>query len=230
MVIGAENEIWLRETHPGLRADENGVSGTIEFRATYDGGANYFVVLPRGLSSRVSGVVLHCKRPIRIIARKDKSLSELPMLFVDDIKNPDAARHFCTDGAACLGSPFLETKYLQPMFQFQAFMLELVHPFLYCQEYFDRFARWPWRAREHGALGLLESCLDIDLAETPHVLKKFAAQFGWDQVRELLERPTIGRDTRCLSCRGPMCRCHDIAFSGLQRLHQAVRDKGLQLP
>lgn len=229
MFVNQEDEKWLREDYPGLTVAENGLSGTIEFRATYDRAADYFVVLPRGLTDVVSGVVLSCKFQVKITERTDKTLSELPALTVQDVK-PEKARHFAHDSIACLCSVFVEPEYLTPILQFRRYFEQLVIPFLYGQEFFNRFNRWPWSQFEHGGTGLLESYLEVNTEETDRCISKLAATAEWNVIKRMLKQRAVCGGSRCV-CLKPirMSRCHPKALRGLQRLHREVRRRRIRL-
>ncbi len=231
MLVGRESEAWLQENYPGLAVTENGLSGTIEFRATYDKDANYFVVLPRGFSATITGVVLSCKFDITITERTDKTLSELPALHVQGVE-PIIGRHFGQqDYSACLCSLFVEPEYLRPTFQFRRYFEELAVPFLYGQEFFNQFSQWPWEQFEHGGTGLLESYFDVNADETVRCIEKLAATSEWSVIRRMLKQRAISGRSNCV-CRKPkqMWRCHNKALRGLKRLHQEVRRRAIRLP
>ena len=230
MIITEDDRIWVLEHHPGLNVTDTGISGTIEFRATYDNDADYFVVLPRGERADVSGVVLTCKFEIDIVDRERKSASELPALYVRGVPRI-SDRHCEFDGIACLCSPFDEDDYLRPAFRFRPFFEKLVIPYLYGQEFYNQFDCWPWSEYDHGVTGLLQSFVNVSLDETARCLQKFATTPDWTTLKALLGQTQIGGHTPCLCPkRDQFRRCHPDALQGLRRLHQAVREQGLVLP
>jgi len=229
-MIGKEDENWLGDHYPELHVTKDGVSGTIEFRATYDQDADYFVVLPRGQVGNVSGAVLSCKYDIEIVDRPTRATSELPALYVVGLPAV-GERHFESNGVACLCSPFEEEEFLQPTFQLRPYFEKLVIPYLYAQEFVTRYGRWPWGEYAHGATGLLQSYANIALDETGRCLGKLATTNDWNKVKALLQQNRIGGHTPCLCPKGDhFRRCHKRAWEGLQRLHQAIREQGLALP
>ena len=73
-----QDKTWLSEKHPGLALSEEGISGTIEFTATYNDQSNCFLVLEEGAADTVGGLRLAGSFKIRIQERTSESFSSLP--------------------------------------------------------------------------------------------------------------------------------------------------------
>jgi hypothetical protein len=228
------SEQWLREAHPELVQNGNGVAGSLDFRATYNGETHRFLILSEGVVDAVGGLALSGKFRIRVEERSDKAISALPAVHVEEVE-ATADRHFGQkDKSACLCSPFEEDEFLQPEFQFRAFLEQLVIPFLYGQIFYSENLHWPWQEYEHGATGLLQAYSEIgNQAKAADCLRRLAQYPDvWPRIREaLLQKPYVKGHTPCFcSKKDQIRRCHPSALRGALRLQQDVRALAMRVP
>src|SRR5580704_12090307 len=100
-MLKESDEQWLRHAHPALGLTGNAITGTIDFRASYDQQSNRFLILADHAGEPVDAVTLSGAFQIRIEERTDKSDSRLPALYVQGI-DPTPERHFNQrDKSAC---------------------------------------------------------------------------------------------------------------------------------
>jgi hypothetical protein len=226
-----DDEQWLRTAYPGLVRDPKGVAGNLEFKATYDPKSNRFLILAEGVADPASGVALSGQFKIRIEERNEKTFSSLPALFVEDVEASDK-RHFSQkDKSGCLCSPFVEDEFLEPEFQFRAFLEQLVIPFLYAQVFCSLKEHWPWSEYAHGATGLLEAYSQMaGQAKSEHCLRLLRQDRAWERIKSTLQqRPYIKGHTPCFCPKmDHIRRCHPTALRGAQRLQEDI--KALAIP
>lgn len=224
---------WLRDTQPALNATAHGVAGTIKFVASYNNQSNMFVILGDGITDQAGALALSCTFEIRIEEQSERSLSRLPALYVQEL-DPTADRHFNhQDKAACLCSPFEETEFLQPEFEFRAFLERLVIPFLYGQTFYSLKGHWPWTEYSHGALGVLEAYLALrDQNRARECLQRLAQDREWPRINSALRQtPYIKGHTPCFCPKKDQIRrCHSNALKGLLRLQQDLKALGIPTP
>lgn len=223
-MLNAIDEHWLNEVQPGLTRDGDAIVGSVAFRAIYQPEVHRFEILGRDAVRNSADVVSAIFR-IRIEARKDAAYSRLPSLFVEGI-DPNPDRHFNqNDKSACLCSPLDEDDFLDPEFNFQQYLCELVIPFLYGQVYFSQHGRWPWPDYAHGAVGILEAYEDRGGAHNLHeCLRRLRQDSGWERIRRtLLQSSPIKGHTCCFCSRGEKIRrCHPKALLGARRLQRDI--------
>lgn len=228
---------WLLENHPNLSySEDEGISGTVTFKATYNKDINRFLILGNNIENTVGGLELGGAFSINIKETTDKNLSELPSLYIEGV-NPIANRHINEtpdNHRACLCSPFVEDQYLTPTFNFKRYFEELVVPFLYGQLFYDQEKRWPWEDLSHGSIGLLESYIKInDSTKAKECLEKLPRDIkNWRDIKLLLvQRTPIKGRTLCFCKNGTKIRnCHIDAWKGVERLRQDVRTQSLVIP
>ena len=231
-MLDATDKKWLRDHYPGLIEEGNTVIGTIEFRASYDRKGNWFRILGDEPAPE-EAVVLSGAFQIRMEERSDKSTSRLPALHVLNV-DPSPARHFNQkDKTACLCSPLEEGDFLEPTFQFQAFLEQLVVPFLYGQLYYSAEKHWPWAEYAHGATGILEAYSVICEPElATDCLRQLRQDENWARVRSaLMQEPFIKGHTPCFCAKmDHIRRCHPRALAGAIRLQTDLAKLGIPLP
>jgi hypothetical protein len=231
-MLTESDEEWLRSHYPGLVPKDGAVSGIINFTASYDQQANRFFILGDEIPDGPTSVVLSGSFEIRIEERREKSTSRLPALFVQGVE-PTPARHFGKgDKSACVCSPFDEEEFLQPKFQFKAFLEQLVIPFLYGQLFYSSEGRWPWSEYAHGATGILEAySKTCNKNHATEGLRQLAQDANWVRVCSALQQqPYIKGHILCF-CERPdqIRRCHPDALAGVRRLQQDLVALGVPM-
>ncbi len=231
-----EDKIWLNKEHPGLvYSNEDGISGNLVLNATYNKELNRFLILGDNVDNVVGGLQLTGTFNIKIKETKDKILSLLPSLYIDGVE-AIADRHInqTPERRACLCSPFIENKYLTPVFSFKKYFEELVIPFLYGQLFYDKEKRWPWDDLSHGSIGLLESYFKInDSSRAKECLERLPRDLqNWSRIKELLLlKNNIKGHTPCLCGKGNKIRdCHIDAWKGAELLRQNIKEQKLIIP
>jgi hypothetical protein len=233
-MLKESDEQWLRNEHPALIPTDQAIAGTIEFRASYKKQSNRFLILADHDTDPIGAVTLSGSFRIRIQERSDKSDSRLPALHVQGI-NPTAERHFNQrDNSACLCSPFDEDEFLQPEFQFRAFLEQLVIPFLYGQTFYSSNGHWPWTEYAHGATGILEAYSKIrDQSRAQECLRKLAQdKNSWPKIQSALrQKPYIKGHTPCFCpTMDQIRRCHPVALEGALSLQRDLKTIGIPIP
>lgn len=108
---------------------------------------------------------------------------------------------------------------------------DLVIPYLYGLSHYDKFQRWPWGERSHGALGSLEAYADIsdpsnaDITET---LVMIRATPNWTVYHKQLKKISPNKKCPCSSER-PFSLCHKDALVGLEKLAKDAKSLNLNL-
>jgi hypothetical protein len=232
-MLKESDEQWLRQTHPALVPAGCAVAGIIEFTASYNQQDNRFVIVGEQARDQIGAVTLSGAFQVRIEERTDKSISRLPALYVQGI-DPSSDRHFSQrDESACLCSPFDEDDFLQPEFQFPAFLEELVIPFLYGQLYYSSRGHWPWTEYAHGATGILEAYSKIsDPNRAEECLRQLAQDGSWPRIRSALrQKPYLKGHTPCFCTKmDQIRRCHPSALVGALRLQKDLTARGIPVP
>lgn len=215
------------------RTKRTRVGFALRVEATYNAATGRFLALGGDVENTVGGVALSGDFTIEIRQRRDRTLSRLPALRVQDVE-PVPERHFSqTDKTACLCSPFEEDEFLIPAFQFRRYFEELVVPFLYGQLFHSKHGYWPWSEYAHGATGLLESYARVrDPSKAKDCIEKLASDANWPNIRAVLaQRTRINGHVRCFcSKKDFMRRCHPAALKGLRMLRNDASAQGLSLP
>ncbi len=182
---------------------------------------------------QIGAVALFGAFQVRIEERPDKSISRLPALYVQGV-DPSSDRHFSQrDKSACLCSPFDEDEFLQPEFQFPAFLEQLVIPFLYGQLYYSSRGHWPWTGYAHGATGILEAYSKIsDQNRVEECLRQLAQDASWPRIRAALrQKPYLKGHTPCFCTKmDQIRRCHPGALEGALRLQKDLTARGIPVP
>jgi len=229
-----KDKTWLSQKHPGLVVKKGKISGEIEFTATYNEQSGRFLQIVDNTNDGVGGIRLSGQFNIRIEERNDTSISKLPALFVEGLDHiPD--RHFnLTDFSGCVCNFLEEDEFLQPRFEFQRYLKELVIPFLYGQLFFTQEKRWPWPEYAHGGVGSLEAySKNSTLTKTKECLQKISRESSlWLRVKPLLlQKSNIKGHTPCLCPkRDYMRRCHPNALKGLRSLKEIIKTHNISLP
>jgi hypothetical protein len=232
-MLKESDEQWLRHAYPALALTGNAITGTIDFRASYDQQTNRFLILADHAGEPVDAVTLSGAFQIRIEERTDKSDSRLPALYVQGI-DPTPERHFNQrDKSACLCSPFDENDFLEPEFQFRRFFEQLVIPFLYGQVFSSSKGHWPWAEYAHGATGILEAYSNVGAQNrAQQCLQKLARDTSWPKIQSALRQsPYIKGHTPCFCLRmDQIRRCHPAALAGALRLQKDLKALGIPIP
>jgi hypothetical protein len=233
-MVNATDLDWLGERHPTLKLTASGgISGPVEFSATYNPQQNVFQILYPGDDDVTDGLLLTGTFDISIQERgKDEdSASRLPALRIAGlIKNAD--RHISPDDSACLCSPFAEEEFYTPTFVFRPYFEHLVIPFLYGQLYYEEEKSWPWYEYSHGNLGVLEAYSPAtnraDVEECLRQLRRDART--WPRVRAVVtQHRAISDSTPCIcKWRHRMAKCHPGTLRGLQQLRLDLRSMGVK--
>lgn len=211
-----------------------GVSGVVDFVATYNNQSGLFLVLGSGVADTVGGLCLIGNFRIHIQGRIDKSLSQLPAVHVEGVE-PIPPRHFSqSDKSACLCSPLEEEEYLKPGTDFQLFLEQLVIPFLYGQLFYTAHGRWPWGDYMHGSTGLLESYSKVnDPSKAEECLQKLLLdRNAWPKIKSaFIQKADIKSHAQCFCEKGDKIRrCHPEALKGIQKLRQDIKAQGISIP
>lgn len=218
------------ERWPGLRIENETITGTVEFIGSYNKQNNLFQVTD-DLNYSEENTPLYCSFDITIDVPTG-DYSKLPSLLIHET-GYGIERHInTTDGKACLCSPLAENEFLVPEFSFEKYFEELVLPFLYSQVYFSAFGIWPWFDYSHGHNGILESygrITDPNTEECVSMLKKYKK--GWEMMRPyLLQKDYIKGHTPCFCGKhNHMRRCHPFILKGIQRLKEDIKRKSISL-
>ena len=183
-MLNESDEAWLRSAYPTLVRAGDAVTGTIDFRASYNRDTNRFLILSDQLPDQAGGIALSGSFQIRIEERVEDSTSQLPAVYVQGV-DPIPDRHVNpADTSACLCSPLEEREFLQPEFQFKVFLEQLVIPFLYGQLSYSSEGSWPWPEYAHGATGILESYSKLpDRNRVEQCLRQLVRDASWPRIR-----------------------------------------------
>ncbi|MFA5127245.1 MAG: hypothetical protein WC465_04605 [Patescibacteria group bacterium] len=226
-MISDQDKDWLSKYYPGLIVSGKEISGDIEFVANYNKDTDQFSILYNGTPDSIDGLKLSGKFSVIISERTNKASSDLPALIVKNI-DTTTDRHFNQmDKSACLCSPLEEGEYLLPEFSFKLFLEELVIPFLYGQVFYDKNGKWPWSEYSHGAVGILESYLDIsDASKARASIEKLRYDTNWPRVEQVLKQKSyIKGHTPCFCPKADQIRrCHPKAWQGINKLKNDIKD------
>lgn len=231
-MLSEEDIKWLADHYSGLTVTPEGISGTVDIKATYNLEINRFLNLREGVTDEIGGIRLLGSFNINIQERIVKPFSELPALRIEGIE-PHADRHInLSDGTACLGTPLDEKKYLDPEFQFQPFFEELVIPFLYGQLFYSQEGSWPWRDYGHGSIGLFESYARLgDSITAEECIQKLSKDTVWPKIKLILSKKSeIKGHTDCFCPKKDRIRNHAEAWVGLRKLRTDIIKQELTLP
>lgn len=223
---------WVAQKYPGLEITNEGISGVVEFTATYNKEINSFLILDREIDDTIGGVKLSCRYSILIQDKGKRTFSSLPAVYVNDVE-PIMDRHFNhTDKSGCLCSPLEENKFLNPEFQFIPFFEQLIIPFLYGQEFYTLKKHWPWVDYAHGSTGLLESYFRLakpNMAQ--ECFEKLSNSADWPRIKSILsQKSEIKGHTYCFCpSRDQIRRCHHDAWQGIRLLRKDIKDQGIPI-
>lgn len=217
--------------HPGLKHDDQGVSGSIAFTADYDQKTNTFKILDSATDNKTGNGVLSGQFVLRIQKREKFLNSELPAVYIEGIEHTKD-RHFDqSDGSACLCSPLDEAEFLQPQFEFKKFIEILVIPFLYGQIFYSREQEWPWGEWSHGNIGVLESYQSSAERKAVEKCLMFLHRdkYLWHRVLKALQQKTHPNgNMQCFCGRKVRIKmCHKLALAGAIRLRKDVKEFGV---
>lgn len=227
-MITTETKKYL-ERWPGLRIENETITGVVEFIGSYSKQKDIFQVVS-GLNYVEEDMPLHCSFDITI-GIPTGGFSKLPSLLIHET-GLGIERHVgATDGKACLCSPLAEDKFLKPEFIFEKYFEELVLPFLYAQVYFSAFSKWPWFDYAHGYYGILESYGRIPDPKTEECIAMLKKYKGWERVKPyLLQKDYIKGHTPCFCGEhNHIRRCHPFILKGVQKLKEDIKRKSLSL-
>ena len=229
-----QDKTWLSQQYPGLVVDAGKISGEINFTATYNKQSSRFLQVEVGTDDGVGGMRLSGRFKIRIEERSDTSNSKLPALFVEGVDHV-ADRHFNqTDLGGCVCNPLEEDDFLQPRFEFQKYLKELVIPFLYGQLFFTQEKHWPWPEYAHGGVGLLEAYSKNPIqTKAEECLQKISREPSlWSKVKPLLlQKSNIKGHVLCPCPKHDhLRRCHPNVLKGLQSLREIIKTHKIALP
>lgn len=228
---------WLFDNYPYLSCSEDdGISGMVTFKATYNKDINRFLILRDYIENTVGGLELGGTFTINIKETTDKNLSQLPSLYIEGV-DPIANRHINeipNNHRACLCSPFVEDQYITPTFNFKRYFEELIIPFLYGQLFYDQEKHWPWEDLSHGSIGLLESYLKINNpTKAKECLEKLPRDSkNWKKIKILLAQKTAIKGHTLCFCQSiaKIRDCHIIAWKGAEKLRQDIKNQSLTIP
>jgi len=231
-MVTDQDKIWLSQHYSELTSNNTGVSGAIEFAATYNEQTHRFQIIEDDIFDEVGGVKLNGSFKINIQERVDKRFSDLPALYVENI-DTIMDRHFSQiDKSACLCSPLEENEFLFPTFQFQPFLEQLVIPFLYGQLYFTNKKHWPWQDLAHGGSGLLESYFRLsEPNKAEECVQRLSHVADWEQIkRALMQKSEVKGHTPCFCPKKDhIRRCHPDAWKGIQKLKGDIKALGIKV-
>lgn len=230
---GKKNGAWKDGPPAVPKSGENNGASSVCPRIPSRIPSHRFLILSEGVADVGGGLALSGRFTIRIEERSDKTISELPAVHVEGIE-AIADRHFSQkDKSACLCSPFDESEFFQPEFQFRAFLEQLVIPFLYGQVFYSENRHWPWSEYAHGATGLLQAYSEIAGEARPADCIQRLAQYKdvWPRIRAALQqKPYMKGHTPCFCVKQDQIRrCHPSALRGALRLQHDVRELGMPL-
>ncbi len=233
-MVSANDMEWLGTRYPTLiPTTSGGVSGSVEFSATYNRQKDVFQVLYRGDEDVTGGLLLTGTFDISIEERnkEQNSASRLPALRITGFTQ-NADRHISPDDSACLCSPFVEKDFYVPNFEFRAYFEQLIIPFLYGQLYYEKNNKWPWDHYSHGTIGILEAYNPAsnrsDVEECLKQLRRDPAT--WARIRAILRQHNVASDSTPCICKlhHRMGHCHSRALRGLQQLRHDLRSMDIQ--
>jgi hypothetical protein len=231
-MLNEEDVQWLAEHYQGLTVTPEGISGTVDIKATYNLETNLFLNIKKNTSDDVGGVRLSGSFKINIRERSIKPFSKLPALRIENIE-PIPDRHInISDDSACLCSPLVEDEYLIPLFNFKSFFEKLVIPFLYGQLFYIQNGSWPWHDYSHGSMGLLESYVKVSNPQKgEECLQLLKRDKYWEKnIKPLLFSKEIKGHRPCICNTGNQIRrCHPEAWKGLILLKKNLNDQGVEL-
>lgn len=232
-MLTAQDKQWLSQNYFGLTVEQDKISGTVEFVATYNNESGQFLILGRGISDSVGGLRLVGKFNIRIEERADKSLSKLPALYLQEV-SPIPDRHFGQrDFSACLCSPLEEGDFLVPEFQFKKYFEQLVIPFLYGQVFYTAESHWPWAEYQHGGVGLLQSYFKFDGVITKVLVEEFLSYLktdrNWLSIKNILFLTRPSKQGCACGSGSKFKNCHPEALKGLIRLKSDISNFAVSL-
>lgn len=232
-MLSDEDAKWLQENYPALKIEDEKISGTIEFTATYNPEKNRFLVIKDDVRDGVGGLRLSGSFPVTITKRAETPYSKLPAVHIDGIDSVPS-RHFNQyDKSACLGSPFEEQVFLEPTFNFQKFLEELVVPFLYGQVYFTEHGSWPWFDYEHGGVGLLQSVCKVqrefDQSLSNELLAYLKQDVRWPLFKDILMLPRPSKRACPCGSGNKLRDCHTDVVDGLNQLKISVKEHNLEI-
>lgn len=230
-MLTESDRAWLLSRHPDIVFTEKGFSGDIHFTGVYDSELNKFFIPENDSPCELKGLRISGDFKIRLEERNDKTFSNLPALYVEDIGN-DPDRHINQrDFSACLCSPIEEQEFRIPEFNFRLFWERLVIPFLYGQSYYSTHTKWPWKDYSHGSVGLLESYVSFNSSEkAKECIQKLSSDRNWSRsIRPLLlQKSDVKGHSYCIcDKKDQIRRCHPEAWKGLLKLRKDIKDQGI---
>lgn len=231
MLVTEDELNWLREEFPNLiaNADRTEIRGDLQFCGIYNSATGKF---RRAYANCSVDTGEECLCGSFLLTIEYRS-SALPAVYIAETQVPrHVDRHInVKDGTACLCGPSEEMTLLAEGLSFQQFIEKLVTPFLYGQLFYDKYARWPWPERAHGAIGLFEEYLSEGKREhLSFLLEKLQLDnTAWQSIRkELARRKTMKGHRPCICRSGKQIRkCHPNAWKGFLRFQSDLRVAGI---
>ena len=130
----------------------------------------------------LEGIVVECFKILVILP--DNFPRELPRLFEIGGRFPiTAKRHFFLNGKACL---FIEEERFKywPSSSIKDFIDGPIRNFFISQLYFEKKSKWPFGAREHDEVGIMQFYLEYLDIHNYRVLLKFLEYFSSGKIKE----------------------------------------------
>jgi hypothetical protein len=134
-------------------------------------------------------------------------------------------------GAACVCAPQEKRRKFPKGNDLVDYVNDLVIPYLYGLSYFEKFKKWPWGDRSHGALGTLEAYSDIDqttVEDITQTLFTIRIEPKWIDFHKQLKKPNPKKTCPCKSEKA-FGVCHEDAFNGLKKLAEDARLKKVNI-
>jgi len=107
----------------------------------------------------------------------------------------------------------------------------LAVPYLYSLSHYEKFQKWPWGERSHGALGSLEAYAEIDnpsQTDITDTLITIRAEPEWIVYHKQLKKISSSKGCPCKSGK-PFGLCHRDALAGLEKLANDSKKLGLNV-
>lgn len=207
---------WIRKYQPELKVneDKSAMEGFIYFRAAYNSNTNQFCLLEDLTKCDSDWLGLEGKFKIKILFSE-----RIPTVFFPELtSNP--ARHINPDNTACLSAPGVLKLREQNTPDLIQWMETLILPFVYGQEYYEKFKKWPWEEFGHGVVGLIESYLKLEKSSLEELIDIIEKDSTSKHFKILLSKNRyIKGHMRCFCDKGDSIRrCHPNALKAFNKM------------
>lgn len=128
-------------------------------------------------------------------------------------------------GSACLCAPQEKRIKFPEGSDLSVYIDSLVVPYLFGLSYYDKFEKWPWGERSHGAMGALEAYADLDNPSQEDIFQTLFTvriERNWIEYHKQIRKISPLKNCPCDS-RKSFSKCHGDAFLGIKKLSKDVR-------